>query len=128
MEGKGDGLFTSARLAGDKGDAKVRGDAAKLGAERAHGEAVAGEADVVFKRAEAGVFEVGTESRCGGAGVCSCGPDGVVVFAHLLKTVSADNSAGMSGLATKGNGRHRNGHRPYLVVIPDLVYAVVFAQ
>ena len=81
MKREGDGLFAGAGLSGDEGDAEVWGDAAKLGAEGAHGEAVAGEANVVFEGAEAGVFEVGTES----GSVCSRGSDGVVGFAHLLK-------------------------------------------
>ena len=62
MEGEGDGLFAGAGLAGDEGDAEVRRDAAKLGAEGAHREAVAGKADVVFEGTEARVFEVATES------------------------------------------------------------------
>jgi hypothetical protein len=78
MQGECDGLFAGARLAGDQSDAEVRRDAAKLGAERAHREAVAGEADVVFEGAEAGRFEVGTEN----GGVCSRCPDGVVLFVH----------------------------------------------
>jgi hypothetical protein len=109
MEGKGDGLLAGAGLAGDERYAEVRRDAAELGAEGAHGEAVAGEADVVFERAEAGVFEVSTERWS----VCSRGADGVFVFAHLLKSSSADKSAGMSGLAINGNGQRRNGHWPF---------------